>query len=199
MKLVLATGNPHKVEEMTDLMAGLEALTVTGAGVVGGMPEVEETELTFSGNATLKAMAVFRLLKEAAWVCADDSGLAVDALDGRPGVFSARYAGLGATDLANMEQVLNEMSAVPEEQRTAAFVCCLALVNPAGKVMLFEERCEGTLLREPRGTAGFGYDPIFVPNGYNESFGQLGEAVKGRLSHRARAVGALREWLFVNG
>jgi XTP/dITP diphosphohydrolase len=148
---------------------------------------VEETGDTFAENAVLKATRQARHLS--AWVLAEDSGLSVDALGGRPGVYSARFSGEDATDASNNELLLQELSDVPLARRSARYVCHMVLADPEGAVRLeCEATCEGRVLCEPVGSAGFGYDPLFEIVEYHRSFGQLGDSVKSVLSHRGRAL-----------
>jgi XTP/dITP diphosphohydrolase len=190
-QLIVATGNAHKVEEFDLLLAGC-GFAVSSAKVCGGMPEVVEDGATFAANARLKALALRSLAAPDAWIVADDSGLEVDALGGAPGIYSARYAGEGATDLDNLNKLLDALSQQPAAARSARFRCVLCLIDPAGHEQFFDGACEGTIATAPTGGQGFGYDPIFVPNGYSQSFAELGEAVKSQLSHRALAVKSLR-------
>lgn len=196
MKIVLASGNAHKRDELARFFTQ-EALPVEllPAADFGGMPPVEETGQTFGENAHLKAVALHAQLPPDHWALADDSGLIVDALDGAPGVRSARYAGEDASDAANVDKLLHELRGVGEDSRSARFACVLCLVGPGTREMFFAGHCEGFLGREPRGTEGFGYDPIFHPVGYRKSFAELGPAIKDRLSHRARALQCLADWL----
>lgn len=197
MEVYLATGNAHKVSEIQKLSAWHQLQwQVWGADRAGGMPEVDENADSFAGNALLKAQALRERVPAGAWVLADDSGLAVDALDGAPGVYSARYAGAGATDADNLQLVLRNMAAKKDlQERRAHFVCVLALIGPDGREWSFEGRCSGHLLDAPCGSHGFGYDPIFQPDGHSGSFAELGPEVKDRLSHRAKAFQALAETL----
>ena len=210
MKLFLASGNLHKVGEFsafakasffakatkdkpadTAVVAPIEIISATA---VGGMPAVLEDAGTFEGNARKKALALRTRLPTEAWALADDSGLCVDALGGAPGVESAYYAGPQGDSAANLKKLVEVMSQVPDAQRGAHFRCVLLLIGPAGE-FIFEGRCNGRLMREPRGEGGFGYDPLFVPEGYAQSFSELGSEIKNRLSHRARAWEKLAEWL----
>ena len=159
------------------------------------MPAVVEDAGTFSGNARKKAAALRPLLPADSWALADDSGLCVDALHGAPGVESAYYAGPQGDGVANLAKLVSVMGDVPEARRRAQFRCVLFAIGPAGEEQLFEGVCAGHLLHAPRGGAGFGYDPLFVPDGYNESFAELGDPVKNTLSHRARAWSKLAEWV----
>jgi len=197
-RLIIATGNAHKTEEFAQLLEG-SGFKVQSAAACGGMPEVEETGDTFAANAQLKAEALRGIAPPDAWVLADDSGLEVDALGGAPGIFSARYAGPDATDAENVTKLLTALSHVPPSQRAARFRCALCLIDPEGPIHHVEGTCEGQISDAPTGTSGFGYDPVFVPSGYGQSFAELGEAVKSKLSHRARAVQALINVHFMPG
>lgn len=171
--------------------AGLPC-NVFSARAVGGMPEVEETEATFEGNARLKAEALRRHVPPDAYVLADDSGLAVDALNGAPGVCSARYAGVDADDQANNDLLLLELASCSMAERGAAFHCCLAFIHPDGRCQYFRGECRGWILDSPRGETGFGYDPLFLPDGYTQTFAELGAGIKNDISHRAQALAALK-------
>jgi XTP/dITP diphosphohydrolase len=189
-QLIIATGNAHKADEFAQLLAESD-FDVQSAAACGGMPEVNETGTTFAANAELKSRALSLLAPEGAWVLSDDSGLEVDALKGAPGIYSARYAGRQANDLENLEKLLRDLSHVPQAERTARFRCVLSLIGPNDEVHSYDGTCEGHISNQPSGTSGFGYDPIFVPAGYDKSFGELGETIKSQLSHRAKAVRAL--------
>lgn len=193
MRIYLASANSHKVLELRALLKtrGL-AVTVGSAAELGGMPEVDESAETFSGNADLKASALLDRSPVGAWVLADDSGLEVEALGGAPGVRSARFAGPKATDGENVAMVLKLLAG--ERSRAARFVCVLCLKNRE-QTYFFEGTCEGQLLEAPVGEAGFGYDPVFQPHGFDQSFAQLGSAIKALHSHRARAVEVLVAWM----
>lgn len=191
-KLIIASGNAHKVDEFASLLSVLN-VDVCSAEVCGGMPHVVEDGDSFEANAALKADALRSLAPTEAWVLADDSGLEVDALEGAPGIFSARYAGEGASDVENLEKLLVELTDVPQPLRSGRFRCVLCLIDHEGTRHFFDGTCEGAIADEPNGSEGFGYDPVFVPAGHQKSFGQLGEIVKSELSHRARAVHGLLE------
>lgn len=196
MKLYLASGNAHKVGEFQSLARGSGlALEIISATTVGGMPEVVEDTGTFVGNATKKARALAALLPPGSWVLADDSGVCVDALDGAPGVESAYFAGPEHDAAANLRKLLEVMREVPVVQRGARFVCVLVVLGPDQPAQVFTGHCNGSLLTEPRGGAGFGYDPIFRPDGYELSYAQLGDGVKQRISHRAQAWAGLARGL----
>jgi XTP/dITP diphosphohydrolase len=184
--LVLGTANRHKAIELADLLrpAGVELRTLADFPAVG---EVVEDGDTFAANARLKAAGYARHLGR--WVLADDSGIAVDALGGRPGVHSARYSGPEATDESNNRLLLDQLQRVPCERRTAQFICHIAIADPTGAIRAESEAaCHGRILFEPRGGQGFGYDPLFEIVEYHRSFGELGLRVKAYLSHRARAA-----------
>ncbi|MEM9226851.1 MAG: RdgB/HAM1 family non-canonical purine NTP pyrophosphatase [Verrucomicrobiota bacterium] len=194
--IYLATGNAHKVEEIAAMLAAtVPDARVHSAKALGGMPHVDETGDTFLANARLKAHALLPLLPEGTYALADDSGLCVDALDGAPGVISARYSGLNATDADNNAKLLRDLADIPTEQRTARFVCVFCLLAEDGSEQVFEGACPGRMIDAPRGVTGFGYDPLFVPEGYTDTFAELGAEIKNRLSHRARAVEKLTVWL----
>jgi XTP/dITP diphosphohydrolase len=195
MRLHLASGNAHKAAELQELAraAGLP-LEIVSARAVGGMPEVVEDAGTFVGNARKKAKALQAKLPPGSWVLADDSGVCVDALDGGPGVESAYFAGPQHDAAANLRKLAEVMRDVPDGERGAHFLCLLVVLSGNGEEWVFEGICGGRLLREPRGGAGFGYDPLFVPDGYEQSYAELGEDVKNRISHRARAWMKLAEW-----
>jgi XTP/dITP diphosphohydrolase len=200
MKLYLASGNAHKAAEMNALAkASSLDVEIVSAKSVGGMPPVVEDTGMFIGNARKKALGLKAVLPADAWVLADDSGVCVDALGGAPGVESAYFAGPQGDSRANLLKLVEVMHGVPVEKRGAAFVCVLLLAGPDGVEAVFEGRCTGTLLNEPKGGAGFGYDPLFVPDGYVASYAELGDDVKNTISHRGRAWSQLTEWLRARG
>jgi XTP/dITP diphosphohydrolase len=200
-RLVVATRNVKKGKEMLHLLAPpwepgplLDRLVLETLEAHPGAPEVEENAETFVGNARKKAIETAVAL--GAWVIADDSGLAVDALKGAPGVYSARYAGEHGDDEANNRKLLDELAGVPDEQRGAAFLCHLAVANPAGEVVLEASgSCRGRITRGAHGPGGFGYDPLFLIHEYHKTFGELSPLVKQQISHRARAFARLRPGL----
>jgi len=195
MRVYLATGNEHKVEELRGLLTDCP-VALYSAKACGGMPEVIEDGETFAANAMIKAKALLAQAPVGAWVLADDSGLEVDFLGGAPGVRSARYAGEGATDQQNVAKLLSAMNGQPAlKSRAARFRCVLCLLSSDGAATFFEGACEGTIARAPTGKTGFGYDPVFIPQGFHASFAKLGAAAKAELSHRALAVAALRAHL----
>jgi XTP/dITP diphosphohydrolase len=199
--LVLGSRNRKKCREMAELIAPpwepnewLSRLDIRSIDEFPGVPEVVEDADTFAGNARKKAAEQARAL--GCLVLADDSGLAVDALNGAPGVFSARYAGEPSDDAANNAKLLAAMRDVPEAARGAAFHCALALADSRGTIHLESEGiCRGRLTHELRGPGGFGYDPLFFIREYHETFGELSPLVKHQLSHRARAFARLRSAL----
>lgn len=190
-RIVLGTHNAHKLFEISQILRGLpvEILTLND---FPGLPEAEETGQTFAENALLKARSAFA--HTGLFALADDSGLEVDALDGAPGIYSARYAGAEKDYAANNRKLLEALKNVPDERRGAQFRCAAAIVGP-GAEETAEGIVRGRIIREPRGGKGFGYDPLFAPEGYAHTFGELGEEIKNRISHRARAFRKARQIL----
>lgn len=189
-QLVLATANPHKLLELTRILeAGHVDVKLLSLAEFPGAPEVAETGATFAANALLKAHAIAEFTGLPA--VADDSGLCVDALNGMPGVLSARWSGQHGDDEANLRLVLAQISEVPAERRGAQFVCAAALVLPTGREHVSEGMVSGSLIREPRGTNGFGYDPIFVPAGSVITTAEMESADKDAISHRGKALRGL--------
>ena len=185
-ELLVATHNAGKIRELSQRLAGLP-LRLRLLSEFPSIVEAEETGTTFVENATLKA--VHYSTASGLLSLADDSGLSVDALGGRPGVYSARYAGRHATYAERMARLLDELSATGDAERRARFVCVIAIADPSlGVVGTFEGRCKGRLAHEPRGAGGFGYDPIFIPEGHAQTFGELPDEIKQTISHRARAL-----------
>lgn len=221
--LIVSTHNPHKLAEIQAILG--TGVRTHGLRELPGAPVIAEDAPTFAGNARLKAVGLAAWLTQSSgpasalaqpdtFVLADDSGLEVDALGGVPGVQSARFAAVngGVTgnspDADNNAKLLSLLAGVPPARRTARFRCVLALTplaagsdarsaqaQLAAATLLFEGACEGRIGGEPRGRAGFGYDPLFTPHGYAVTFAELGEAEKNRISHRAKALTALRQWL----
>ena len=183
MKFVFASHNKGKIQEVQEILApfGIEIEPIPA-----DFPEIEENGTSFEENAKIKARAVCQATGLPA--VADDSGLTVDALDGFPGIHSARWAGPEANDHDRNQLLLEKLLSVPEEQRGAQFVCVAACVFPDGRELAVRGQCRGTILGEEHGSGGFGYDPLFVPDGYDQSFAQLGTDIKNTISHRARAV-----------
>ncbi|GAX91109.1 XTP/dITP diphosphatase [Effusibacillus lacus] len=192
MQVILATRNQGKVREFDK---ALSELGWTVSGLPDNTPPVVEDGLTFEANARKKAETIAQLLQVP--VLADDSGLEVDALGGRPGVYSARYAGEHASDADNNHKLLQELAGVAPDKRTARFVCALAFSNPGSPTLLARGECEGVILTEARGEGGFGYDPIFCVPDLRKTFGELDLDEKNRISHRAKAIRSLLELLSV--
>jgi XTP/dITP diphosphohydrolase len=190
MRLVLATHNPGKVPEIEALLGGHYSVVTAGSL---NLPEPDETESTFVGNALLKARHAADLAGEVA--IADDSGLSIAALDGAPGIFSARWAGPDKDFAFAMKKVEQRLEEIGSNDRSAWFTSALAVAWPHGPAVVVEGRVDGTLTFPPRGTRGFGYDPIFIPEGHDQTFGELDPAFKDSISHRARAFEKLRDAL----
>ncbi|HWC34837.1 MAG TPA: RdgB/HAM1 family non-canonical purine NTP pyrophosphatase [Mycobacteriales bacterium] len=188
MRVVLATRNDGKIAELRRILAAYD-IELVGLDAVPGVGEIAETAATFAENAMIKAREVSRLSGLVA--IADDSGLTVDALNGMPGVLSARWSGRHGDDAANLQLVLAQLADVPDERRGAAFVCAAAASAPDGREVVVEEQVTGRLLREPRGTNGFGYDPIFVPDGATMTTAEMAPERKDEISHRGKAFRAL--------
>ncbi|MFT4297274.1 MAG: RdgB/HAM1 family non-canonical purine NTP pyrophosphatase [Micropruina sp.] len=193
-KVVLATHNAKKLAELRRLAADRNLpFEIVGLDDVRSYPEPAETERSFEGNALLKARACVAATGLPA--LADDSGIAVDLLNGMPGVRSARWAGAGATDQANLDLLIAQLADTDPAERTARFVCAVAYVAPDGTEHVLRETMEGTLVSEPRGGNGFGYDPIFVADGHTRTNAELSPAEKDAISHRGKAVRAMLDWL----
>ncbi len=192
MKLLVATRNRNKIVEVQGPLQRA-GWTVLGLDRFPDFPAVVEDGKTFEDNARKKARAAATLGVD--WTLAEDAGLEIDALNGEPGVLSARYCGDQATDAERMRKVLDRMIAVPDERRTARFRCVMCLVGPDKTETLFTGSCSGRISHTARGNAGFGYDPIFIPDDYGLTFAELGLAVKHRISHRARALRRVIEHL----
>lgn len=191
-QLVLATRNLHKTREFSEIL-GADFVVRDLSGELEA-PRIEETGSTFAENAVLKAVGISERFP--GLIVADDSGLEVDALDGAPGIFSARYAGLRASDAENIARLLSELAALSKEELPAArFRCVLALARDGEVLGTFEGAIEGVIISSPRGSWGFGYDPVFRPNGFAKTFAELSGAEKNQISHRARAIRLLREKL----
>jgi XTP/dITP diphosphohydrolase len=188
-RLILATRNAAKLDELRRILAPLVPVEVIGLGDVPAYPEVPETGATFEENALIKAREA--AARTGLPAVADDSGLSVDALNGMPGVLSARWAGSAASDEHNLRLLLEQTADVPDERRGAAFVCAAVLVTPDGTEQVVRGTVTGTLLREPRGTNGFGYDPVFRPDGESRTTAEMAPAEKDAISHRGKAFRAL--------
>jgi XTP/dITP diphosphohydrolase len=194
--LVVGSFNQAKATEMAELLCGLE-LPIRSLRDFPAVRPVEETGETFAENARQKALGLVRQISgaEVLGVVADDSGLEVDALNGRPGVRSARYVSESVTDPERVLRILEELGDLPAERRTARFRCHVALANAERVLIETEGAVEGRIAFAPAGEFGFGYDPIFIPRGYNRTFGEIGAGLKPRISHRAVALRAFREQL----
>ncbi len=188
--LVVATGNMGKMKEFRKILPSYELITMREAGFT---EEIIEDGASFEENALIKARAVMHATGKAA--IADDSGLAVDALSGAPGIYSARYAGEDATDEKNVEKLLLAMQEIPEAARGAAFVSVIAYVTPEGEEKVFRGECRGVISFSPHGTNGFGYDPVFYIPEYGKTFGELSPEIKNEISHRSRALAKFRAYL----
>lgn len=191
-KVIIATKNPGKAKEFIRMFKpyGIEVKTLLD---FPDIEDIEETGQTFEENAIIKAETVCKQFNQ--MVIADDSGLIVDALNGRPGIYSARYAGEEKNDEANNDKVLNELKAVKEKDRTGRFYCALALAMPGKGTITVNGKCEGTVLFERRGTNGFGYDPIFYVTEMKKSMAELSPEEKNQISHRKKALQKLEEQL----
>jgi XTP/dITP diphosphohydrolase len=190
VQLVLATRNAKKLAELDRLLAsaGLD-VEILGSDAFSDLPEIEETGSTFAENSLIKARAV--AAHTGLIAIADDSGLCVDALDGQPGIYSARWAGPGATDESNLDLVLEQIRDVEPAQRTAHFACAAALVLPSGEEYVVQGQVDGVLLTQRRGVGGFGYDPIFLPDGFEITTAEMTSDQKDAISHRGQAMRAL--------
>ena len=196
--LILATHNTHKTEEIRGMLGGFfdEVVDLTSFPEI---PEADETGTTFSANAAIKATEASAAMPEAL-VVADDSGLEVDALDGAPGVYSARYSGEGATDESNRVKLLEELKrkGARGKSRSGRFRCVLAVARGGEVIREFDGAVEGIIANEAKGDNGFGYEPLFIPEGHCETFGQLPPETKHGMSHRGRALEKLKAWLAAN-
>lgn len=185
MKIVLGSSNPHKVKEINEITedCGIEFILPPESF------DPDETGTTFAENSLIKAKAAWELCHD--WSLADDSGLCIDALGGKPGIYSARYA---ETPEKRIERVLKELENT--ENRTAHFICCMTLIAPDGNIALAcEGICKGSIIEEARGINGFGYDPIFMPDGYHQTIAELSEDEKNRISHRSKALAKVIEYI----
>ena len=189
-RLLVSTRNAHKVGEIREILGS--DFEVLDLSTLSGVGEVEETGITFEENATLKALAVSEHF--GGWVIADDSGLEVDRLGGAPGVWSARFSGVGSTDASNRALLLEKLAGARGKERSARFRCVIVLARGGQKLAAFSGSVEGVIINQEKGAGGFGYDSLFVPEGYCETFAELGAEVKNVLSHRSRALEGLRSW-----
>ncbi len=192
-ELLVATRNPGKIRELESLLGTLP-LRLKSLAEFPSVGDVDETGATFTENAVLKATGYARQTR--LWALADDSGLEVDALGGAPGVFSARYGGPSRSDAERVQLLLDELSRTNDPQRRARFVCVIAIADADGQVAHEAHGvCEGRIAHAPLGTGGFGYDPVFIPDGYRQTFGELPVEIKQTISHRARAFADARSFL----
>jgi XTP/dITP diphosphohydrolase len=189
MKLLLASRNPHKTREFRELLK--KEFLIDDLNSFPQIKVAEETGATFVENATLKAVSVSE--RRNSFTIADDSGLEVDALGGAPGIYSARYAGEKASDQENVTKLLRELKGATS--RSARFCCVIALAKNEKLLGIFEGTVEGVIVDRPRGTNGFGYDPVFQPNGFERTFAEMAAELKNEISHRAKAIAVLRETL----
>jgi XTP/dITP diphosphohydrolase len=189
--LLIATRNKNKTREITQMVGPL--WTVRDLSALPNAPEIEETGATFQENAALKALAISKLTKDL--VLADDSGLEVDALNGAPGVYSARFAGKNSTDAENRQLLIHNLAALCVSESPGRFRCSMAVARKGELLGVFDGTVEGKVILEERGLNGFGYDPLFVPEGLNETFGELPSATKDSMSHRGKALRKVVEFL----
>lgn len=192
-EIIIATKNIGKAKEFIDFFAVYDIHARSLLDLKSDIPDIEETGSTFEENAALKAEGISALLDTP--VLADDSGLEVDALNGAPGIYSARYAGEAKDDALNIEKVLTNLNDVPFEKRKARFICVLALAQPGRKTTFYKGTCEGSISNEPRGENGFGYDPIFFPEGSSKTMAELTPVEKSEISHRKHAIMQLDDWI----
>ncbi|WP_106496991.1 XTP/dITP diphosphatase [Lentibacillus sp. Marseille-P4043] len=188
-QIIIATKNQGKAKEFNDFFAPFGWNAISLLDLPETIPDVEETGTTFEENAALKAETIANRMGTP--VLADDSGLVIDALDGQPGIYSARYAGLEKNDQANINKVLKELDNVQLNQRRARFVCVLAIARPNQQTTFHKGVCEGKIALSPKGSHGFGYDPIFIPEGYMKTMAQLTPDEKNKISHRQKAISQL--------
>jgi XTP/dITP diphosphohydrolase len=192
MKIVLATKNKKKAEEIRRIIEDKSVCLYT-LDDFPDCPQVEEDGKTFEENAVKKAVTIAK--QTGLPSIADDSGLEVDALDGAPGIYSARYSGKDSDDKKNIKKLLSEMQYVEDKDRGARFVCSIVFASPDGQINTCTEYCEGTIGIKPEGSNGFGYDPVFYPAGYKKTFAEMTEAEKDEISHRGKAIKKLAEFL----
>lgn len=189
----MSTGNQHKVEEIKNILEGLSIEVVSKKDVGLGELDVVEDGYTLEENSLKKAKALAEKLDY--MILADDSGLFVDILNGEPGVYSSRYAGEEGNDVKNNDKLLHELKDMPLNKRTAKFKTVIVLITENKEIIVVSGECAGKIGFELKGKNGFGYDPLFIPEGYNETFAELGEEVKNKISHRAKALENLKEAL----
>jgi XTP/dITP diphosphohydrolase len=192
-QILIATKNKGKAEEFITFFSRYGVNAFSLLDLKEGLPDIEETGSTFQENAGIKAAQTAAVLSIP--VLADDSGLMIDYLNGRPGIYSARYAGEGKDDHANMDKVLHELGNVPMEKRTARFICVLAVAVPGEEIIFKTGYCEGRISFSKKGNNGFGYDPIFIPDGYQVTMAELPSVEKNQISHRKQAIIQLEDWI----
>ena len=193
MKLVLATRNQGKVREIGEILRDQNEIELLSLRNYPDAPDVVEDGKTYEENAIKKAAVLAE--HTGRLTIGDDSGLAVDALDGVPGVHSARYAGENASDQDRVDKLLDALQNVPDDRRSGRFICAVAIAEPLAQVQVVRGVCEGRIIRAPRGESGFGYDPVFIPVGYDRTFAELGDEIKNQISHRAKALDKARKLL----
>lgn len=193
MKLVLATRNQGKVREIGEILKDENGLELLSLCNYPDAPDVVEDGNTYEENAIKKASVLAEYTGHL--TIADDSGLAVDALDGAPGVHSARYAGEESSDQDRIAKLLDALDTVPDDRRSARFICAVAIAEPLAQAQVVRGICKGWIIHTPRGKSGFGYDPVFVPVGYDKTFAELGDEIKNEISHRAKALDKARKLL----
>ena len=205
MIAILASQNKDKVKEFNGILEKHDFKVIPRDDTTLPKDDVEENGTTFEENSLIKAQAIRDMIVNGGYeeymnapILSDDSGLMVDALDGAPGVYSARYAGDDVTYTDNNDKLLAELKGVPYEKRTACFVTVITMIYPDGKTIVVRGECPGHIATEKRGVGGFGYDPLFIPDGFDESFAELGTDFKNTISHRARALAKLEEILLEN-
>jgi XTP/dITP diphosphohydrolase len=194
MKLILATTNLHKIREFRDMLKGFKDFDILSLRDFPSYVPPEETGSSFEENAKLKALIAAKHLKHL--VLADDSGLVIPSLNGEPGVFSARYAGQHASDRENREKLINNLKSLPEEKRIGYFECSIAIATEEGLKKITSGLCEGRLLLSPKGSHGFGYDPLFIKHEYSKTFAEMEDELKNRISHRRKAFDKLLTTLY---
>ena len=193
MKLVLATRNQGKVREIGEMLKAQNGIELLSLRSYPDAPDVVEDGKTYEENAIKKASTLAEYTGHL--TIADDSGLEVDALDGAPGVHSARYAGENASDQDRIVKLLEALQNVPDDRRSGRFICAVAIAEPLAQVQVVRGACEGRIIHTARGVSGFGYDPVFVPTGYDKTFAELGDEIKNQISHRAKTLIKARELL----
>lgn len=192
-KILIASGNSHKIKEISSIISDIPSLELTSLNNFGVSLEVDENGSTLEENALIKAKAVYKLLEIP--VISDDTGLFVNALNGEPGIYSARYAGIDASYEDNCNKLLNNLKEIDDENLQADFKCCICLLINSDEYYFFEGICRGKICRSPKGENGFGYDPVFLPDGFEKTFAELTDDEKNLISHRGRALEKLKEFL----